>query len=150
MAATSSFLYISFLREMSLSGVNQNHCQENQILCHCHIFLIFKGICDESIFFKWHIPFFWTHLVMHENELETKEMWKKNPSYYICNRQIPKSIQWLLVTNELKFYKELNFFPRQEWKSVYQTRHDFVCIKCMIATSRIMAVTGWKAVAIHS
>ena len=139
MAATSSFLYISFLREMSLSGVNQNHCQENQILCHCNLSI--KAIFSWSLnvmsqFFSklWHIPFFWTHLVMHENELETKEMWKKNPSYYICNRQIPKSIQWLLVTNELKFYKELNFFPRQEWKSVYLTRHDFVCIKCMIAT----------------
>ena len=22
---------------MSLSGVNQNHCQENQILCHCNL-----------------------------------------------------------------------------------------------------------------
>ena len=139
MAATSSFLYISFLREMSLSGVNQNHCQENQILCHCNLSI--KAVFSWSLkvyvmsqFFSNGIfPFFGHTWWCMKMSLKQRKC-EKNPSYYICNRQIPKSIQWLLVINELKFYKELNFFPRQEWKSVYLTRHDFVCIKCMIAT----------------
>lgn len=139
MAATSSFLYISFLREMSLSGVNQNHCQENQILCHCNLSI--KAVFSWSLKVYVMSQFFSNGIFLFLDTLGDTWKWawnkgnvKKNPSYYICNRQIPKSIQWLLVINELKFYKELNFFPKQEWKSVYLTRHDFVCIKCMIAT----------------
>lgn len=103
---------------MSLSGVNQNHCQENQILCHCNLSI--KAVFSWSLkvyvmsqFFSNGIfPFFghtWWYMKM---SLKQRKCEKKNPSYYICNRQIPKSIQWLLVINELKFYKEFNFFPK--------------------------------------